>query len=43
MEIAYLKEMLKAKEREIADKEAIIAEKERLIGVLIGKYDKSNK
>ena len=36
-EVVYLKEMLKAREREIADKLSIIAEKERLIQVLMGK------
>lgn len=43
-EVAYLKEMLKAKDREIADKlsiiaekERLVAEKERLIQVLMGK------
>ena len=36
-EVAYLKEMLKAKDREIAEKERLIAEKERLIQVLMGK------
>ena len=38
-EISYLKEMLKAREREIADKETIIAEKERLIQVLMKRLE----